>query len=224
MNVDHRLREREAEPAAERDLVVGPLQAYRYWYMGWQAGRPVLQSLCQSTVWPAEAPMHATCERSGTVITWIRKLLSGLPAAPAHPAPCLTCTCGIYALTRLDDNPHPWLFVNSGTHVGGTVLHWGRVVRHSHGYRAEYARPLKLLAVPYLRKEMQELLVATAQRYKIEIVRRLGSLGVGGNADMRQITCGLDGLGRRALRGHIGQFPGFGTLQASGAPRHPPLT
>ncbi len=60
--------------------------------------------------------------------------------------------------------------------MGGSVLLWGRVIRHAYGYRAEYARPHRLLAMPHLRKDKQALLVATAQRYHLMLVRRCADL------------------------------------------------
>jgi hypothetical protein len=56
--------------------------------------------------------------------------------------------------------------------VAGVVLLWGRVVQHERGFRAEYARPVKLLAVPGLARgrEIRELLDAVAQRYGLDVV------------------------------------------------------
>jgi hypothetical protein len=56
--------------------------------------------------------------------------------------------------------------------VFGVVLLWGRVIQHENGFRAEYARPLKLLTVPALirGREMRSLLESAAQRYSIELV------------------------------------------------------
>ena len=45
-------------------LVVGPLQAYRYWHARWHEGKPVLQSLYSPTIWPPDAPLQAMCENS----------------------------------------------------------------------------------------------------------------------------------------------------------------
>jgi hypothetical protein len=68
-------------------------------------------------------------------------------------------------------------------HVVGTVLLWGRVIQHEHGYRAEYARPLKLLTVPPLvrvshseSRDIDRLLDAVAQRYSMQLVARTEEL------------------------------------------------
>ena len=44
-------------------LVIGPLRAYRCWRVEWQDRRPVLGSLFHSTIWPADGPLRATCEK-----------------------------------------------------------------------------------------------------------------------------------------------------------------
>jgi len=56
--------------------------------------------------------------------------------------------------------------------VAGVVLLWGRVVQHQRGYRAEYARPVKLLAAPGFTqgRGIRDLLDAVAQRYGLEVV------------------------------------------------------
>jgi len=68
-------------------------------------------------------------------------------------------------------------------HVVGTVLLWGRVIQHEHGYRAEYARPLKLLTVPSLvrasrsvSRDTDRLLDAVAKRYSMQLVARADEL------------------------------------------------
>jgi hypothetical protein len=62
--------------------------------------------------------------------------------------------------------------------VAGVVQLWGRVVQHEHGYRAEYARPLKLLTVPSLMRsrDAEALLEAIAERYAIQRVTRVEDL------------------------------------------------
>ena len=66
--------------------------------------------------------------------------------------------------------------------VVGVAQLWGRVVQHEHGYRAEYARPLPLLAVPSMTRirETEGLLDAIAKRYAIRLVTCIGDLGRAG--------------------------------------------
>jgi hypothetical protein len=166
-------------------LVVGPLQAYRYWRVEWHEGEPVLGSVYRATRWPTAGPLRATCERPPDhLAAWIRGLLS-CSTAPPHPAPTWGCVCGIYALNPSEgeawqalmpqveqQGPEPLM------HVAGVVQLWGRVIQHEQGYRAEYARPLRLLADPSLvaTSQIRHLLAAVAQQYGIPLVTRAEEL------------------------------------------------
>ncbi len=143
--------------------------------MRWLGGQPVLQSLYTSTVWPARAPLHATCEKPWSLTDWVRKLFSRNDGQ-VHRTPSLECGCGIYALTHLDGSERKELFVEGGIHVCGTVMLWGRVIQHTHGYRAEYARPMQLLATPSIDREKRYLLHAVAERYGLPVVQHLREL------------------------------------------------
>lgn len=171
-------------------LVVGPLRGYRYWQVKWHGDQPVLRSLYRSTIWPAEGPLRATCEkRPGSLASWVRSLLSS--RAETHSTPQWGCGCGIYALTRLDtDEPlemSPQVYQRGlferVVHVVGVVQLWGRVIQHEQGYRAEYARPLRVLTVPSHARvsrsashDIASLLDAVAQRYSIQLVTRVEEL------------------------------------------------
>ncbi len=165
-------------------LTVGPLHAFRYWYVRWDEGRPVLQSLYYPTVWPADTPLRASCEKKpGYVVSWFRKLFA--MQTTTHPAPASECWCGIYALKHLEGIEHrellPQIYQpgpDRGVHVIGVVLLWGRVIQHEHGYRAEYARPLRLLTVPPggRDREIENLLNAASHRYAIPLVTRVEEL------------------------------------------------
>jgi hypothetical protein len=149
-----------------------------------------LRSLYRSTIWPVDGPLQATCERRpGSLGAWVRSLLSS--HAETHSTPAWECGCGIYALTRLDGEEvmemSPQVYQRGlferVVHVVGTVLLWGRVIQHEHGYRAEYARPLKLLTVPPLvrvsrsvSQDIDRLLDAVAQRYSMQLVARAEEL------------------------------------------------
>ena len=170
------------ETESATPLVVGPLRGYRYWHAKWDGGQPVLRSLYHTTIWPAQGPLHASCEkRLGTVVAWMRRLFTSQPEE-THRAPSGTCECGIYALTNfeaiergelLPQACHPSLDV----YVLGAVLLWGRVVQHGQGYRAEYGRPLRLLTTPPLSSNgIRSLLDAIATRYDLSLVTRVEEL------------------------------------------------
>jgi hypothetical protein len=170
----------DAEPAP---LVVGPLRGYRYWHAEWDAGRPVLRSLYHPTTWPTQGPLHATCEkRPGTLVAWLRRWFAS-PRNETHPAPNGACECGIYALNHFEAiEPRELLpqVAHQGldVYVLGVVLLWGRVVQHGQGYRAEYGRPLRLLATNPLARSngIHTLLDAVATRYGIPLVNRVEEL------------------------------------------------
>jgi hypothetical protein len=155
------------------------LRAYRCWRVEWQDGQPVLGSLFHSTIWPADRPLRATCEkRSGWLSSWVRRCLSR--SVETHPAPAWGCECGIYAMARLEDDEDlkisPHVFqrgpLDRVMRVAGVAQLWGRVVQHDRGYRAEYARVLKLLTVPSLVRvrDSEGVLEAIARRYRIPLV------------------------------------------------------
>lgn len=166
-------------------FVVGPLRAFRCWRVEWQDGRPVLGSLFHATVWPADGPLRASCEqRPGSLVAWVRRRFS--PKTDRHAAPAWGCECGIYAISRVEDeddlkmSPHicqrgP---LDRVLRVAGVAQLWGRVVQHDRGYRAEYARPLRLLTIPSLVRvrDTEELLEAVADRYRISLVTRVEDL------------------------------------------------
>jgi hypothetical protein len=90
----------------------------------------------------------------------------------------------VYGLSRLNGDeleevPRvPGRDPDRGAVALGVVLLWGRVIQHARGYRAEYARPLKLLMVPpqLHARRVNTLLDAVAQRYAIQIVSRATDL------------------------------------------------
>ncbi len=154
--------------AEEPPVVIGPIRAYRSWYMRWHAGVPTLQSLYRSTVWPYEGPLQAGCERHCTWVSRAWRSLRGRTAA--HACPRSPCGCGIYAVTRLDLEGDPAVYLAEGIQVAGSVLLWGRVIQHTSGYRAEYARPLRLLAMPKLSPNKRVLLDRVAEQYGVSVV------------------------------------------------------
>jgi hypothetical protein len=103
-----------------------------------------------------------------------------------HAAPKWNCECGIYAFAGLQQDEalelSPQFYhrgpVDRVMRVAGVVQLWGRVVQHEHGYRAEYARPLKMLAGPSLTRlrVAGDLLDAIADRYAIRLVTRAEDL------------------------------------------------
>ena len=107
--------------------------------IGWRAwglrldddGEVELVSPIQSFVWPPREPSRARCG------THFGKQL-----------PCQSCTCGLYAVTRLDRLPAAGGLASSApVAVVGSVAMWGRVVEHANGYRGQLAYPDRIRLV-----------------------------------------------------------------------------
>jgi hypothetical protein len=93
-------------------------------------------------VWPPDGPLEASCHVAGPHDPPTPCRSSPSDSAEGH----LGHGCGIYAYRTLED---AMLFgaMGSGT-VLGEVEVWGRVHEHQRGYRAQFARPRRLLWVP----------------------------------------------------------------------------
>jgi hypothetical protein len=136
------------------------------------------------TPWPAGGPLRASCETtSRRLAAWVRRALSWSSAD--HAAPRWGCQCGIYGLARPEDadaleaSPRPQRSrLADNWQVVGAVFLWGRVIQHDHGYRAEYARPVKLLAASAAvdTPEGRSLMDAVSQRYEIQLVSDVEAL------------------------------------------------
>ncbi len=143
-----------------------PIVGFRRWgcrrgalYSGiFVAGRfvpnPALAMIAPRAVpspWPTDGDRHAKCFALG-----------------GHPAPERGCTCGYsayYALPAEPDLPAPEA-------AWGAVVAWGRVVECERGFRAEFARPIALLAAghPADRGEGGRRLERAAERYGIPLL------------------------------------------------------
>jgi hypothetical protein len=118
----------EASLAAGTDVLTEAIQGWRTWTVaGSRDGTEayLLPIAGTGRAWPFRRPVRAECAR--------RRF---------HRVPGIDCTCGIHATTstdRLRRTRDPAAF--------GTVALWGRVLEHSHGYRAEYGYPQRLALV-----------------------------------------------------------------------------
>jgi len=117
---------------------VSPIIGYRCWW--WNGSR--LLSL-NDQPWPPGYPLIARCSSEHLAsIGFQREFLRLHYKEGPHQAPQTDCTCGIYALKA--DGAGGWPFIK------GEVYLWGTVVEHSHGYRAQFAYPKRLVvSAPY---------------------------------------------------------------------------
>jgi hypothetical protein len=115
-----------AELTANIPDYVEPFVAYRAW--NWTETQ--LTSL-NHAAWTPKVAFEASCSH----------LIEGTPGEldpTIHPVPCETCTCGMYAginMQHLIDIG----YIQRGIH--GEVYLWGRLYRHTLGWRAQYAYP-----------------------------------------------------------------------------------
>ena len=100
--------------------VAAPVRAWRYWQV---SPRRRLRSVAQKQVeWPVDRALRAVCLGGG------------------HPAPSVSCSCGISGTRDLDTLRQHGLCVAPGGVVVGEVDLGGRVVPEPYGYRGEYGR------------------------------------------------------------------------------------
>lgn len=125
------------------DTYIEPFVAYRAW--NWNSEG--ITSL-NGALWTPKVAFEATCPRADDMRSM--QAASGSEAAKkfwekqAHHVPDADCTCGMYAginMQHLIDIS----YTQRGIH--GEVSLWGRLYRHTLGWRAQYAYP-KLFVVP----------------------------------------------------------------------------
>jgi hypothetical protein len=138
---------RNATPDPSRpdwQLAVGPpLLGWRAWRVSEDGEDVVLRSMFKyETVWPGRAPLVGKCLCQ--------------PHPSPHEAPGIGAgePCGIYAVKDRETTRAWQSYVSSSPrearHFGvviGRVQLWGRIVRHEHGYRAQFAYPGDLVVV-----------------------------------------------------------------------------
>jgi hypothetical protein len=125
--------------------VTGPVYGYR----GWRLRGPALFSFSGRTAWPDDEPKLALCWRNL------------LPLA-AHIAPGVGHNCGLYAWK---EPPSKVWSPRGMTTVWGVVELVGKVVVHSLGYRAQYARPVAVEYAPGIE--------AAVERYGLVVLQGL---------------------------------------------------
>ena len=117
-----------ADPGALRRR--GAIVGWRVWRVVLLGGRLRLWSAVYDEEWTAGEPYAAECRKGH-----------------AHAAPAADCSCGVYALRDpeglrryLVGRDDPWVV---GRVIGEVEL-WGDVVEGELGWRAAFARPVRL--------------------------------------------------------------------------------
>jgi len=148
---------------------IEPLTGYRAWYFrsdGRGASLYALSELPRAAIlawdganrdWVSatcrlQAPFHAPDAVNRCIVNAYVKLSAKGVTLP-HSAPDERCTCGFYAVKEFRSVPEPY-----GCEVVlGKVAIAGKVIEHSHGYRAERARILELIPVPGKERSARQL-------------------------------------------------------------------
>ena len=121
---------------------IEPVTGWRFWRAGSDGW---LRSLTgRQHRWAPGAKFQAHC-RFADVDPRDRRfqLVTGFGSAP-HTSPGEGCTCGVYASRDLEHLRSQILFGLRRMVVGEVSL-WGKVIPASHGYRAQFAYPKRLL-------------------------------------------------------------------------------
>jgi hypothetical protein len=166
--------------------LIGPLFGYRTWTVTLQDGEPRLASVLHQTVyWPTSYELRAQHMGGGNlrnshdapltgcqcgIYAWDtadRLRLRGGGAWLGHSdgtSPSL-----LVHLRLLGRKPDPQIPELSGVEikVAGRVALWGRVFRHTYGYRAEYAKAVALVAPS---GASRPLLEALARSYRLDLL------------------------------------------------------
>ena len=166
--------------------LIGPLFGYRTWTVTLRGGDPFLASVLHQTVyWPARSELRAEHMGGGGMRTSHDAPLTGCHCGiyAWDTAERLRMRGGGTWLGQ-GDGTSPSLLVPlrllgrkpaaetrdiSGVEikVAGRVALWGKVFRHTYGYRAEFAKPVALVAP---RGAGRPLLEALARSYRVDLL------------------------------------------------------
>jgi hypothetical protein len=145
------------------DTYIEPFVAYRAW--NWTAEG--VTSL-NGALWTPKVAFEATCHYAGDLRSMRAAAIGSVAAefweSKSHQVPDPGCTCGMYAGINMqhmiDIN-----YIQRGIH--GEVSLWGRIYRHTLGWRAQYAYPKFFVVpanmVPFRFDETQERLKALVE-------------------------------------------------------------
>jgi hypothetical protein len=129
-----------------------PIVGWRVWHALERNGDVYLRSLFHRVRWPWREPLNGSCA------VWHWPLLR---KRPQHASPDENCQCGIYASSLETAAAYvspprggPWLIPTEWSVIGEVAL-WGRIVEHTHGWRAAFAYPKALFVLANTRTRAQ---------------------------------------------------------------------
>lgn len=116
------------DPQAKAPDSIEPVVGHRAW--GYNNGH--LTSSNAGLVWPAGKASEAECVR-------------GHGIGGTHAAPQEGCSCGLYAADQPAGKVWASSASNQSVYVWGTVSGWGKVLKYTRGWKAQYAYPKSLM-------------------------------------------------------------------------------
>lgn len=131
-----------------KELVVGPIKAYRAWYY-FRDESNRLRSLYANYFWE-ERPVPA----------------GHLGRSDLGMCDDLDCICGYHTVRTLDQLDNLGLISS----ITGEVLLWGRVISGPSGYRSEYAHPIKI----WKTEKRKHLLFVPTDNEMLDLSHRYG--------------------------------------------------
>jgi hypothetical protein len=192
--------------ANDPPLIAGVIHGVRVWRTRLDGRRPRLAAAAQGSAWvPGGLPTRAAC-------------LVG----EGHPAPAGECACGLYALHPHTLETTASFFSFPGYHRGalwiaGLVEAWGRIEVHAEGFRAQYARPIALLAMGLPRHgEYHRLAAEAAAAYRVELLQLESPAQVAAHCREHDL-----GLSREVVRSLVSEPPEDAPPTLVGAPTPP---
>lgn len=120
------------------------ITAWRGWRIEWTDDGLRLKALGQDTIWQPKKQVEAICAKSDSPFMAAFSLSRTIQITPKHPAPQMTCQCGVWAFKEIDSLVAAIGTDYSDVRVLGQVSLWGRVIETENGYRAEKAYPSEL--------------------------------------------------------------------------------
>jgi hypothetical protein len=142
------------------DTYIEPFVAYRAW--NWNAEG--ITSL-NGALWTPKVAFEATCHYSADLCSMRAAAIGSVAAefwkSKSHQVPDPSCTCGMYAGINMQHLLGVG-YIQRGIH--GEVALWGRLYRHTLGWRAQFAYPKFFIVpanmIPFRIDEAQERLAA----------------------------------------------------------------
>lgn len=151
----------ELEQIPDWELQVGePLMGWRAWAIKEHNGLTYLSGCFYKVRWPRRKPMRGHC-----MTMWGKWYRTGSSGKWPHNTPDSYHSCGVYA-TKEEARARNYA-KQAHISVFGRVAMYGRIVKHEHGYRAEYAYPTQLWVIDKENVDAMDLAMVLESAYGV---------------------------------------------------------